>query len=342
MTAGKRRRAKVRTGLHIVPMTLASGPMFYVYAWRGGPCIHKSPVYPTITPEILDRQRAARLDVSGARQHSLDHWIDAYRASPEFDGLADSTKRDYRLWLNRISARFGPAPLSALSDQRMRGDILAWRDQWAAQPRTADKASVMMGTLLAWIMDRGQLSVNIAAGINHLHSVNKADQIWERHHMRAFANAPAHIRNALKLAGLTGLRLGDLVRLDWSQVGPKAIIVEKTRKRGGRAVIPLLRETRKLLDKLGEREGTVLKNSRGGQWTESGLGSVFQKAKPEGFDRTMHDLRGTFATRLILAGLTDEQAAMVMGWTAKRIAAIRARYVDEERVIISLAERLSA
>lgn len=342
MTAGKRRRAKVRTGLHIVPMTLASGPMFYVYAWRGGPCIHKSPVYPTITPEILDRQRAARLDVSGARQHSLDHWIDAYRASPEFDGLADSTKRDYRLWLNRISARFGPAPLSALSDQRMRGDILAWRDQWAAQPRTADKASVMMGTLLAWIMDRGQLSVNIAAGINHLHSVNKADQIWERRHMRAFANAPAHIRNALKLAGLTGLRLGDLVRLDWSQVGPKAIIVEKTRKRGGRAVIPLLRETRKLLDKLGEREGTVLKNSRGGQWTESGLGSVFQKAKPEGFDRTMHDLRGTFATRLILAGLTDEQAAMVMGWTAKRIAAIRARYVDEERVIISLAERLSA
>lgn len=31
-----------------------------------------------------------------------------------------------------------------------------------------------------------------------------------------------------------------------------------------------------------------------------------------------------------------------IGWTARRTAAIRARYVNEERVIIHLAERLSA
>lgn len=340
MTAG-RRKARVQTGLHIVEAKLASGPMFYVYAWRKGPCIHKSPVYPAITPELLDKQRIARLDACGTRENNFDRWIDAYRESPEFGRLRDSTKRDYRLWLTRISARFGKAPLSAFADQRMRGDILTWRNQWADQPRTADKASVMMGTLLAWIMDQGQLATNVAAGIGHLHSADKSKEIWERRHMRAMTKAPAHVRRALKLAGLTGLRLGDLVKLDWSQVHASAIVVERTGKRKTRATIPILPETRKLLDRIGRKKGPVLLNSRGGKWTESGLGGVFQKLKPDWFDRTIHDLRGTFATRCILAGLTDQQVAGILGWESKDIATIRARYVDSERVIVELAEMIA-
>jgi integrase len=86
----------------------------------------------------------------------------------------------------------------------------------------------------------------------------------------------------------------------------------------------------------------VLRNSRDKAWTESGLGSVFQKSKPKGFDRTIHDLRGTFVTWLAMKGLTDEQIARIVGWTAKRVGEVRARYVDEARVIVSLVDRLSA
>jgi len=346
MTAGRRRAVRVVHKLHIVEKKRKAGSRWYVYAWRGGPLIHKQDIErPVVDTRLLDLAAHERQRLAGSAERTLDAVIDDYRASPEFDRLADPTKRDYRRWLDRMSARFGPCPVGAFEDRRMRGDIIAWRNEWADRPRTADKASVMMATVLGWALERGELSINVAAKIPHLHRVNKADQVWERHHMRAMTAAPAHLRNALLLAGLTGLRLGDLVRLDWLQVGPKAIIVERTRKRGGRAVIPLLPETRLLIDRLAadsKREGPVLRNSRGQGWTESGLGSVFQKAKPTGFDRTIHDLRGTFATRLILAGLTDQEAAMVLGWTAKRIAGIRARYVDEERVIVSLADRLSA
>lgn len=330
------------TGLHVVRKPTKTGDRWYVYAWRGGPCIHTViGARPVIDMDLIAKANAAKSDGSG-HFDTLEEIISAYEKAPEFENLKDSTKRDYRLWLNRISEKWGKTPLEAFEDRRMRGDIIAWRNQWAHQPRTADKATVMLGTLLAYGVEIGLLSINVAAGIKHLHSVNKSDEIWERRHMRAFARAPKHLRNALILAGLTGLRLGDLVRLDWSQVGQKAIIVEKTRKRGGRAVIPILPETRAILARLGERSGPVLKNSRGQGWTESGLGSVFQKAKPAGFARTIHDLRGTFATRLIMADFTDDQAAMVMGWSAKRIAAIRARYVNEARVIIALAAKLVA
>jgi len=61
----------------------------------------------------------------------------------------------------------------------------------------------------------------------------------------------------------------------------------------------------------------------------------------EGFDRTIHDLRGTYATWLAMRGLADEEIARVIGWTAKRIGEIRARHVDEARVLVSLIDRLS-
>ena len=206
----------------------------------------------------------------------------------------------------------------------------------------------MMATVLGWAVENGLIAVNVAARIRQLHHVNKADQVWEPRHWAALEAHWAqhklkldHLRDALQLAHFTGLRLGDLVALDWADVGEKAI-VRVTAKRKGRAVIPILPELRQLLDSRAHRAGAVLRNSRGKPWTESGLGSVFQKHKPEGFDRTIHDLRGTYVTWLAIKGLTDEEIARTVGWTAKRISQIRARYVDEARVVISLVDRLSA
>lgn len=329
------------TRLHIVGKRVKTGKRWYVYAWRGGPCIAQfDGARPTIGPELLGLAAdARRMPQEGAQDVA---WLcRAYRAAPEFMGLSASTKRDYRLWLDRIEERFGDAALGVFEDRRMRAVIMAWRDTWVHQPRSADKATVMLATLLGWALERGLLAINVAAGIKHLHSANKAEQVWEERHWLALAAAPAHLLDALKLASLTGLRLGDLIRLDWSAVGEKAIIVT-TRKRKARAVIPILPELRAHLDAREHRTGAVLRNSRGKAWTESGMGSVFQKAKPADFDRTMHDLRGTFATWLAVKGLTDEQIARIIGWSAKQVGEIRARYVDEARVVISMVERLSA
>lgn len=338
MTAG-RRKTRVVTKLHPVKKRVKTGDRWYIYAWRGGPCIHiQDGAKPVITPDILDKQRAAKL-TAATHANSFDRVIDDYRESPEFASLSASTKRDYRLWLNRVSERFGKAPIAAFADPRMRGDIKSWRNTWKEQPRTADKAAGMMSTLLSWAVEDGRLPANIASGIKTLHRADKSEEIWEDRHWEAVKDVPAHIMDALTLASLTGLRLSDLVALDWNEVGDKAII-RVTNKRKGRAVIPILRELRTFLDSREHRKGAVLLNSRGKPWTPSGLESSWQKKQPKGFDRTIHDLRGTFATKLILAGLTDDQAAMIMGWRSNKVAQIRARYVNEERVIIDLAEQM--
>lgn len=364
------------TGVHVVrkPGRTTKGTAgidtWHVYAWRGGPSIHKcTGARPVIDQRLLSAALAAQAQAtSRSTIESLDDVIDQYRASPEFVRLAAVTQTDYRMWLDRISAQFGPAPIAAFNDQRMRREVIEWRDGWAHQPRSADRASVMMGTLLGWAMERAIITINVAARIPQMHCVNKADQVWEARHWQALADArdedgtPAikpHLIDVIRLAHLTGLRLGDLVRLSWEQVGEKAIVVEHTRKRKRRAVIPIVPELRALLKRLEaiipkERDGTgkrtgkqlrtgpVLRNSRGDGWGESGVKSVWQRVKPEGFDRVLHDLRGTYVTFLATHRLTDQEISRIVGWSPERISEIRARYVDEERVIVSLIDRLSA
>lgn len=339
------------TGLHVVRARLKAADRFYVYAFRGGPLIHQADGRkPDITPAML--QAAVEARRSPQSTGTVEWLVREYRASPEFKDLRSATRRDYERSLDRVEARFGPAPLGAFEDRRIRNDIIQWRDEWRAQPRTADKVLVMLQTLLSWAVERGFLAINAAHGIKLIHTADRSDMVWEADHWQAFQQldkdgnpvCPAHLMTALKLISMTGLRLGDVIRLDWEHVGDKVIVLT-TKKRGGRAAIPIFPELRALLDSLKNgqphRSGTVLRNSRDKGWTESGLGSVFQKAKPAGFDRTMHDLRGTYVTWLAVKGFTDEEIARVIGWTAKRVAQVRARYVDEARVVISMVDRMS-
>lgn len=332
--------------LHIVPKPLKAGKRWYVYAWRGGPLLLKADgPKPAITQELLDAQYRARQDAFGRQREDIDWLIDCYKDGPQFKELAHNTRRDYRLWLDRIAARFGTTPLEAFDDWRMKGDVVTWRNAWAHQPRTADKAVVMITTLLNWGYDNGKLRQHQCHNIELLHRADKSHEIWEERHWKAVESRkgfPAHMMTALRLASLTGLRLGDLVALEWSQVFDRQITIEKTQKRGTRAVIPITKDLADLLKRIGRKDGPVLLNSRGKGWTANGIGTVWQRNKPEGFDRTIHDLRGTFATMLMLKGLTDQEVADIVGWKTKDIAQIRRRYVDSERVVISIAERLSA
>lgn len=352
MTNGKRARNKnqrlrVVTKLHIIKKSLARGDRYYIYAWRGGPRIHvHDGGYPVITPEILAKQLKAKSARHKEAGQTFEQVISGYRASPQYLQLRKITQYEYRRWLNRISSHFGEMPLIAFDHRETRRDIIEWKNLWSSQPRTADTAAFMMSLLLGWAVENSLLKVNVAAKIKTIHKVNRSDLIWEERHWNQVEQAdpplPAHLMDALRVASWTGLRLTDLCELTWDEVGPKAII-KRTSKRDVRAVIPILPPLRNWIDQIPEekRTGTVLKNSRGWKWTKSGLGGVFQKRKPQNFDRTIHDLRGTFCTMLIQKGLTDEQAAMVMGWDAKRVGEIRARYVDEERVIVSLLDKLT-
>jgi integrase len=329
----------ISTGLHLVRKRVKSGDRWYVYAARGGPCIHvQDGARPAITQDLLAKAYAERRH-QGAPD-AFDTVIDAYRASPDFASKAHHTQREYRLRLDQISERFGKVPLRHFNGDEIRGAVLLWRDELADTPRAADRCVGMLATLLNWAMDRTPIRYNAAANIKHLHKTNRADLIWEERHWQAVKDIPPHLHRALTLASLTGLRMGDLLALAWEHVTP-SYVATTTAKTGGEAVIPLHPELDRWLTGPKWR-GPILRNLAGEPWTVDGFQSSWRNHKPEGFDRHFHDLRGTFITRLCVAGFSDGEIANMIGWTAHRVASIRAKYVDRARVARARAERFGS
>ena len=337
---------------------------YYVYAWRGGPLVHKQEggLPPKLTGDIIDaiaKARAEKKPVAG--MGTIKGLITTYKSSPEWNKLSSTTRKGWLPWLDRIDIEFGKVPLRVFDDRRVKGKILDWRDKWADKPRSADMAVQVISRLLSYGVSRGDLEKNQATGIEQLYDVNRSEIIWTAEDFAAFhAKASVEVSEAVDLAACTGLRRGDLVSVPWEAVGEHAIIWNTGKSRGRtRIVVPLLPETKAVLDRIKARHKeemdntrpsrrkdlpeTILSNASWKQWTPAGFGSRFNDAKQDsGIKVNLHDLRGTFATRCMIAGLTDQEIADILGWNTKDVASIRVRYVDQARVVVAIAERLNA
>jgi integrase len=336
-------------GLNRLTKTLSDGTrVTYWYAWKGGPRLEGAPGSPEFVAGY-NRAIAARTAPKGGTLASL---VQRYRAAPEFTRLADSTQAEWRRWLSRIEqADIGRLTFGALGDPEVRGDLLEWRDGYADRARTADYGVQVLSRVLAWGLDRGLIRANHLQSVGQLSAADRADQIWTADELARFAAAAKpHVARALRLACATGLRRGDLVALDWIQVGELAIVLEtfKGRRRRAVATIPLLDDARAILAEIGRPasgRGPVLLNSRGEPWSADGLENRILKAKAAAdppIAKRLHDARGTFATFLrVNAGLTSDEIAAVMAWEKDRVERLLARYVDNERFILRLAERMN-
>ena len=123
-----------------------------------------------------------------------------------------------------------------------------------------------------------------------------------------------------RLAALTGIREGDLLKLSWSHVGELAIEFRTGKSRGRRtALIPIYGELRALLSEIPKRATTVLTSTRKRPWStgasfysswtdavNAAANGADAETKARLGDLHFHDLRGTAATKLYLAGLSPE------------------------------------
>lgn len=328
-------------GLNRVAKRLADGRrIVYWYAWKGGPRLEGQPG----SPEFVASYNAAVAARKTPKTNNLAGLVQRYRGSPEFNRNAETTKAEWRRWLKRIEeAEIATLSWEALNDREVRSDLMEWRDTFADRPRTADYAVQVLSRVLGWSKDRGLLKENHMLGVATLSRANHADQIWTDEEIAAFcAVASPEVGRALRLACYTGLRRADLIALTWDDVGELVIVKPTSKSRGQKvATVVLIDEAKQVLAEIEHKTGHVLLNTRGQPWNEDGLENRIIKFKKEAkVQKRLHDARGTFATRLRLAGLTKDDIATQMGWEGDKVERILNRYVDQRRFIESLAERM--
>lgn len=248
----------------------------------------------------------------------------------------------------------------------MASKVFAWRDSRARTPRAADTGVSVLRALLKFARLRDKISLNVAEGIPHLYQGgSRAEILWTSEDIKSFGKASQalnreHIFDGLSLAALTGLRRADLVSLTWDEVQEFAIVklaAKVSRSSRHHATMPRIPALDELLAELKLRKraewvNTILVNSFGRPWTSDGFGTSFNRVRdhanivhvdPEtgaSKKKHVHDLRGTFCTKLILAGESDEKVADVMGWSPQQVRGIRRSYVDQRHVSVAIGERL--
>lgn len=317
-------------GVHKVQ---AKGHTYY-YAWRGGPKLKGEPGTAAFMASYNEAVESRSM-LDTAKFRSL---VVLYKASPDYKKLADSTKRNWSRWLDRISDHFGELRIAQFDrPQGIRPNIRRWRGKYAETPRNADYGMQVLSRVLSYAVDPlGKITSNPCEGIKQMYTNERASIIWtdeDIKQLKSTKTCSQEIAFAVDLAAHTGLRVGDLVRLSWSHVQEHAIIITTGKSRHKReAVIPIYEDLKSLLARIPKRSTAILTSSHETPWTTNGLGSSFNKAKIDAkmAERELHfhDLRGTAATKFYTAGLSERVIAEIMGWEEDAVAKIIRRYVD--------------
>jgi integrase len=307
----------VRVNLKGIAKVTAKGRTYW-YAWRGGPRLLGEPGSAEFVAAYRDAHERLRAP-DNERFHSI---VTMYKSSADFAKLADTTKRNWNRWLDRIGNHFGDLRIAQFDrPDKIRPIIRQWRNQWADQPRNADYGVQVLSRLLSFAVDPlGRIAGNPCEGIKQLYANDRSEIIWTDGDIAEIKTTCApEIAHAVDLAAHTGLRLSDLLRVCWSHVGDDAIVLTTGKSRHRREVIiPLYDVLKYAFATIPKRSTTILTNSRHRPWKGNGFGTAFNRAKIGAgmADRNLHfhDLRGTAATRFYIAGLSERVIAEIMGW----------------------------
>lgn len=317
----------------------------YYYAWRGGPRVEGT----YGSPEFLARFVALHEEHRTPDKTRFHSVIVAYKASTAYSDLAETTRKQWGTWLDRIAEDFGDLRIQSFEHTKpIKKAISKWRAARAPTPRTADYGMQVLSRILSFAVDNGDLTSNPCVGFKPLYSTDRSEIIWTEADIRQIkASASEEIGWAIDLAAHTGLRLGDLVRVAWSHVGENLIELPTGKSRGRKsAIVPLYDDLRDVLARIKRRSPIILTNERDqAPWTRSGLsgmvGSAKDDAKMGDRDLHFHDLRGTAATKFYLAGLAIREIAEIMAWEEDQVERIIRRYVGREAKTKALIKKLN-
>jgi integrase len=324
----------VKVDLKGIAKVKAKGREYY-YAWRGGPRLRGQPG----SPEFIASYNQAIEDHRTPDASRFRSLVTMYKASGDYRKLADTTKRNWSRWLDRVAEYFGDLRIAQFDrPEKIRPVIRKWRNQWADKPRSADYGMQVLSRVLSHAVELGKIAGNPCEGIKQLYSGDRSEIIWtDADIAKLKTGAPGKpcspdVIHAVELACHAGLRLGDLLRLSWSHVGEDAILFATGKSRGRReAIIPLYDDLRAVLDRIPKRSTIILTNVRRRPWTANGFGTAFNRAKiaAEIDDRDLHfhDLRGTAATKFYIAGPSVRVIAEILAWSEEQVDRIIRRYV---------------
>ena len=252
--------------------------------------------------------------------------VRSYIASARYRKLAPRTARDYEKVLEWVKEKLGDKPV----ERMQRKDVIRARDANADATRFASYIVQVLRILMEHAIDLGWRQDNPAKGVRLVKSDKAPREAWPADKIEAYRSAATG--RALLIFELclgTGQRIGDVLRMRWSDMEGDGISVRQS-KTGAALWIPLTPRLRTVLAATPRVGSTICAWGRGRPTSYRGAADMVMAVRrqigAEGYD--LHGLRYAAAVELAEAGCSDE---MIQSITGHATHAMVAKYAGPAR-----------
>jgi integrase len=269
--------------------------------------------------KMLDPKTAPKVEPGADRivRGSVSDVVVQYYASPEFRGLADSSKRARRNVLERFREKHGDKSMATLTRKHVK-QLLAEK---AETPAAANYWLKMIRRLVEVAIEAGYRKDDPTVAVKFIRTKSDGHPVWSDADIAAFrARHPLGTRQrlAMEMGLATMQRRSDLCRMGRQHLNSGVMTIRQV-KTGMQVSIPVLPELLAAIDLLPADQLTFLVTEAGRPFTPAGLGNWFRDActaagLPSGFNT--HGLRKAGATRGAEAGWTDHEIMAFGGWSS--------------------------
>lgn len=237
-----------------------------------------------------------------------------FEQSPAFAGNAQNTQILYSKTLRRIVQFLGKFPVNALERQHVKTVL----DNEMAGPGAHNIFIAVLSSLYAWARDRGKASVEPTRDIGRLKI--EQHQPWPDHVVEAaLATDDRQIRLLVSLLYFTGQRVGDVLKMRWSDISDGVIHVVQ-QKTGKEVWVPLISDLEQELAETPKRAMTIVSAEDGTQLrTDQVLRQLKRFTIAMGHKTVTHGLRKNAVNALLEAGCSVAETAAITGQTYKLV-----------------------
>jgi integrase len=303
------------SGVHVV--TRRSGRKAYYYRPHRGTAKAAVSIRLPDNPQSPEFWKALEVAQGNAAapEGGMARMIDAYLASPRFNGLAKASKKDYRRYLDDLKNRLGKFETDAIEPRH----IAKLRDLFGATPSKANHYVAVVRAVYSWGIELGHARFNPAENISSL-KTGDGHLPWPTWAWEMSLTMRDECRIACALALYTGQRLGDVLRMQLGHI-EDGIVAVRQGKTGKAMRIPLHRELLPVIEECRKRGSIYLVAKPDGSpfstdhfqamWTREMKKEPQARIRREGY--AFHGLRKSATVKLLEAGATEKETSAVTG-----------------------------
>ncbi|GBL02964.1 tyrosine-type recombinase/integrase [Glaciecola sp. KUL10] len=229
-------------------------------------------------------------------KNSLAALINEFFESADFADLAKTTQSDYQKYSRKIIAVFGKANPSQLKPPHIR----KYMDKRGVKSKVqANREKTFLSRVYRWAYERGIVTSNPCQGVKQFKEVGRDKYIEDWEYEAVYKCAAKHIRVAMEISYLCAARKGDVLAMDWGQIGDEGIYIKqgKTNVKQIKLWTPRLRKAIAMAKEL--RDSNIISRwvicqTNGKNYTDNGFNAGWRKAILDARKETGMELAFTF------------------------------------------------